>query len=147
MPWGTVHSFSIEDEYYRRFKWPTQTNMKDWFGHTIDSTSKTLYWRILTRIFSQVWCGGTRFWHLAKHFRYVLYILFSADWIRVKYSVYFVNFIRKNSSDIVHWYEYTSITPDSDIWTLMNMQWSFAFYKTRGNILVSRVTISFSETF
>ena len=143
MPWGTVHSFSIEDEYYRSSKWPTQTNMKDWVGHTIDFTSKTVYWHILTRKFSPVWCGGTRFWRLAKHFMYVLYILFSAYWIQVKYSVYFVNFIRKNSSDIEHWYEY--ITPDSDIWTVMNMQRSFAFYKPRGNILVCWVTISFSE--
>jgi hypothetical protein len=143
MPWGTAHSHVIKDEYFRGSKWPAQVNIKAWDGHTIDFTSNTVYWLILTRTFSQVWCGGTRFWRLAKHFRYILYILSSADSIRVKYSVYFVIFIRENSRDSLHWYEY--ITPGSDIWTVMNKQCSFAFPKTRGNILVSWVNISYSE--
>jgi len=145
MPWETVHSFSIEDEYYRGSKWPTQANIQDWVGHNIDFTSKSVYWHILTRNVSQVWCGGTRSWRLAKHFRYIRYISFSADSVRVNYSVYFVNFIRKPPCDNVYWYE--NITPDSDIWTVMNMQRGVAFYKTRGDILGSWVTISFSEIF
>jgi hypothetical protein len=39
-------------------------------------------------------------------------IFFAADSIRVKYAVYFVDFIKENSSDIVHRYEHTM--PGSD---------------------------------